>query len=249
MPLHDWTLVEAGIFHDFHTAWITHLKERLKPVLPRGYYALAEQHLGRKQGDVLALHIGPADLSTPPPEPPGDSAVAVAVAPPSVHRTLVASPRGVRRTLTIRHISGHRIIALVEVLSPANKRSADSIREFADKALGALHSGIHLVIVDLLPPGTHDPQGMHAAIWERLESEAYELPEDKTLTLVSYSAGSAIKAYIEHLAVGDPLKDMPLFLTSERYVTLPLAATYEMAFAGMPDFWRDVLEGRTPEVY
>ena len=248
MPVHDWTLVEAGIFHDFHTAWITHLKESLKPVLPRGYYALAEQHLGRKQGDVLALHSGPADFSAPPPEPPADGAVAVAVAPPSVHRTLVASPRGVRRTLTIRHISGHHIIALVEILSPANKRSADSIREFTDKALGALHSGIHLVIVDLLPPGTNDSQGMHAAVWECLESEAYALPGDKTLSLVSYAAGPTITAYIQHLAVGDPLKDMPLFLTSARYVALPLTASYELAFGGMPDFWRDVLEGRTPKV-
>ena len=81
------------------------------------------------------------------------------------------------------------------------------------------------MIVDLLPPGTSDPQGMHGAVWERLESEAYELPEDKTLTLVSYSAGPTITAYVRHLAVGDALKDMPLFLTSERYVALPLAAT------------------------
>lgn len=29
MPVHDWTRVEAGIFHDFHTAWIPELRRAL----------------------------------------------------------------------------------------------------------------------------------------------------------------------------------------------------------------------------
>jgi hypothetical protein len=35
-----------------------------------------------------------------------------------------------------------------------------------------------------------------------------------------------------------------LFLTSDRYVNVPLAATYDAAYRGMPGFWRGVLEGR-----
>jgi hypothetical protein len=214
--MHDWTLVQTGIFHHFHIAWIIHLSESLKDVLPRGYYALAEQHLGRKQGDVLALHATDPE----------------------------AYPKGGRRTLTIRHISGHRIIALVEILSPSNKSSADSVIEFVHKALAALRAKIHLVVVDLFPPGSHDPQGIHAALWEHFDDDPYELPEGKVFTLASYAAGESTVAYLDHLAVGDPLKDMPLFLTSERYVNLPLVATYESTFNRMPDFWRDVLEGR-----
>jgi hypothetical protein len=248
MPVHDWTRVDAGIFHHFHTTWVTHLAEGLKGILPRGYYALAEQHLGRKQGDVLALHVSEPAIATPPPEPPEGGAVAVAEAPPRVNRTLVSSPQRARRTLTIRHVSGHRIIALVEILSPSNKNSAESVSEFAQKAVAALHSGIHLVLVDLLPPSNYDPQGMHAVIWKRLEPEEYLLPPNSRLTLASYAAGSSITAYIEHLAVDEPLKDMPLFLTSARYVNLPLIAAYEAAWQGMPDYWRDVLEGRNPNV-
>src|SRR5262249_49125513 len=135
MPMHDWTLVDPDLFHDFHTSWIIHLKETLKGILPRGYYALAEQHLGRKQGDVLALQASDREDVTAQPEPPVDGAVAVAEMPPRVQRTLVAAPlkKDVRRTLTIRHISGHRIIALVEILSPSNKRGIDSITEFLQK--------------------------------------------------------------------------------------------------------------------
>ena len=35
MPVHDWTRVIAGTFHDFHQGWITHLKEALNnTILP-----------------------------------------------------------------------------------------------------------------------------------------------------------------------------------------------------------------------
>ncbi len=45
MPTHDWTKVEAGIFHDFHHAWIEEIKRALNGgLLPVVYYALAEQH-------------------------------------------------------------------------------------------------------------------------------------------------------------------------------------------------------------
>src|SRR5438874_6666719 len=48
MPVHDWTLVEAGIFHGFHTVWIGAINNALNEgLLPKGYYALPEQQVGR----------------------------------------------------------------------------------------------------------------------------------------------------------------------------------------------------------
>ncbi len=245
MHVHDWTRVAASTFHDFHTSWITHLKEELNQILPRGYYAQSEQHIGPRISDVLTLHVSDPEQMTSPPEPPEGGAVAVEETPPKVSQTLVAdsTTKGRRRTLTIRHTSGHRIIAFVEILSPSNKASEEKVVEFVNKAVGALRSRIHLVIVDVLPPGKHDPEGMHAAIWEVLDQEEYELPADKTLTLASYSAGPPVTAYLNPLSLTDSMKDMPLFLTRERYVNLPLRATYGAAIHGMPAFWRDVLEG------
>ena len=61
MPVHDWTRVEAGIFHDFHTVWTVALRNALNEgLLPQGYYALAEQHAGRAITDVLTLHASAA---------------------------------------------------------------------------------------------------------------------------------------------------------------------------------------------
>ena len=59
MPVHDWTRVSAGTFHDFHNAWITELRNALNGgLLPRGFYAQGEQYAGQIQTDVLTLHAG-----------------------------------------------------------------------------------------------------------------------------------------------------------------------------------------------
>jgi hypothetical protein len=56
MPVHDWTRVSAGTFHDFHQAWIIAIRDALNDgLLPEGYYAMAEQVAGRPHPDVLAL--------------------------------------------------------------------------------------------------------------------------------------------------------------------------------------------------
>src|SRR5438270_5318916 len=100
MPVHDWRRVEAGIFHDFHLSWIGEMRKVFNNgLLPEGYYALAEQHAGRAIADIL-------------PE-----------APPKVRRRQTVEPSALarRRSLAIRHVSGHRLVALLETLSPANK--------------------------------------------------------------------------------------------------------------------------------
>src|SRR5438552_10550569 len=109
MPVHDWTRVEAGILHDFHNAWILEIANMLNGgLLPAGYYALTEQHAGKYVADLLALH------ATTPPNPfpplPSDSGgLALAEVPPKISRKLIStgSYRRLRRTLAIRHVSGH----------------------------------------------------------------------------------------------------------------------------------------------
>lgn len=112
------------------------------------------------------------------------------------------------------------------------------------KVHAALQRDLHVLVVDLHPPGKYDSNGVHAAIWEDLDPENYVLPGDKPLTLASYSAGVVAEAYVEHLAVGDALPDMPLFLTRDHYVNVPLEPTYAAAYRGVPAYWRNVIEGR-----
>lgn len=245
MPIHDWKRIDSGTFHHFHTAWITHLSEGLNEgLLPSGFYALAEQYTGRMIADVLTLHIGDPDRSSSNVRSP----VAVADAPPRVSRKIVAGPnakyRALRRTLTIREAGKHRVVALIEIVSPANKDRASSVTEFVEKVHSALRNGIHVLVVDLFPAGPHDARGLHGAIWESFDSEEYDPPPGKPLILSSYSAGVFAEAYLEAAAVGDELPEMPLFLEPAGYVNIPLQSSYDAAYRGLPAYWKGVLEGK-----
>ncbi len=251
MPVHDWTRVEAGLFHDFHVTWIALIRIALNEgLLPEGYYALAEQHTGRSIPDILTLHASPEPPAPPLPLPPATGGTLLAEAPPRVRRrhTIEQASLELRRSIAIRHISGHRLVALLEIVSPANKDRARHVEDLAAKAVDALNAGVHLLLVDLFPPGAHDPYGMHGAICQRLEQsdEPYDVPPEAPLTVASFAAGPRVDVFVEYLAVGAVLPEMPLFLRPDRYVNAPLESTYQAVFHGTPAFWRDVLEGRPP---
>jgi Protein of unknown function (DUF4058) len=244
MPVHDWTRVTAGTFHDFHCTWIPQIKNRLNEgVLPPNYYAQVEQVSGEIIPDVLALHAEPPFESLDRDD--GDGvATAVAVVPPQVRFTAeleIDTYAFLAREVVIRHSSNDRIIALIEVLSPGNKSSQVAFSAFLTKATAALRQGYHLLIIDLLPPGPRDAHGIHGAVWSELGDDSYSAPADKPLTLVSYSAGPTKKAYVQPCAVGDALTAMPLFLTASTYVSVPLEETYYEAYRGVPRRWREVL--------
>lgn len=244
MPVHDWSRVGAGVFHDFHSAWIVEIRNVLNGgLLPPDYYALAEQYAGTIIPDVLTLYF-----SGPTNEPfrgPASEATVLAVQPPRARFTQkaeIAAYRSKQRTLVIRHRSGDQVVALVEIVSPGNKASRVALREFVEKTTAALARGIHALVIDLHAPTPRDPQGIHGAIWVELEADDYVPPSDKPLTLVSYAAGDSCTAYIEPIAVGDVLPNMPLFLTPEYYIEVPLETTYQAAWRGVPARWRAVLE-------
>ncbi len=218
-------------------------------LLPNGYYALPEQHTGQAIADVLTLHAN-SDRADPLESPPATGGIAVAEAPSRVRRRQTAeqSTLARQRSIAIRHVSGHRLVALIEIISPGNKDRASHIKEFTDKAVDALNHDVHLLVVDLFPPGANDPFGIHGVIFQRLEQsdDPYDLPPNEPMTLAAYVAGGRVDAYIEHVGVRAALPDMPLFLNPDRYINVPLESTYTEAYRGMPGVWKEVLERPSP---
>lgn len=254
MPVHDWTRVEDGIFHDFHHAWIEEIKRALNAgLLPDDYYALAEQLASRYGPDVLTLQgksNDENDSNDAPESASSEGGLLLAppklmLAPPKMPATDEAESDFYTRrakTVTIRHVSGDRVVAMIEIVSPGNKSSDSRFRTFIEKSVRLLEKQIHLLIIDLHPPGRRDPQGVHGAIWEEWTDRPYRLPAEKPLTLVSYECDLAIRAYVENVAVGDALPEMPLFLVPQGQLPVPVEATYQTAFAAVPRRWRRVLE-------
>jgi len=244
MPIHDWTRVKSNRFHDFHQNWITGIRNALNAgLLPDGFFAMQEQHTGAPQPDVVALSV---------PFHPGLDRGGIALAEVPVktrHMAVADATLYARKADRIAiHSDDGDVVAVIEIMSPGNKDSAHALKSFVRKAVDFLRSGIHLLIVDLFPPSTRDPMGIHKAIWERLRDDDFAAPPDKPLTVVSYSAGAAVKAFVEPVAVGDALPDLPIFLTADRYVICPLASTYQTSWDAFPKVLKAPLELPKTEV-
>ena len=149
--------------------------------------------------------------------------------------------RKIKKNIAIRHVSDDRIVAVIEIVSPGNKSGHSNFTSFVKKSCDLLQNDIHLLFIDVFPPGKYDPNGLHAYIWEWLTGEESELP-GKPLQAVSYERDEYTTAYVEPFAVNDPLPDMPVFLEPDFYVDLSLEQTYLEAFAATPKRWRDELE-------
>ena len=216
MPIHDWTRVDAGLFHAFHQGWVVALSDVLNTGrLPLAYYALLEQNSGGLISDVLTL--------------------------PEAEIYARKADR-----ITARHRHG-QVVAVIEIVSPGNKGSRAELRAFVEKNAELIRQDIHLLVIDLFPPSKRDPQGIHKAIWDELVEEDFELPPDKPLTLAAYDAGPPRVAYVEPVAVGDVLPEMPLFLKPEWYVPAPLETTYQTTWQLFPAALKGLLEGPATE--
>jgi hypothetical protein len=208
MPMHDWKKVDAGIFHAFHHDWITALGQALNAgLLPEDYYALPEQVAAGLGPDVLTLQAQPASSDS-------ESAIATRPRPTTrfVAETAIEFYRRKKSSVVIRHVSGDRMVPVLEVVSPGNKSTRNGFRAFINKVCELLEYRIHLLLIDPFPPTQRDPEGVHAAIWAEVTDEAFQLPDDKPLTLAAYETGIVTRAYIEPIAVGEALPEMPLYL-------------------------------------
>lgn len=75
-----------------------------------------------------------------------------------------------------------------------------------------------------------------------INDAAFKLPAKKRLTLAAYSAGPVLTAYVEPIAVGDAMPEMPLFLEPARHVLAPLESTYQSTWDAFPEEMRGLLE-------
>lgn len=247
MPIHDWTKVPAGLFHDFHQSWSVRIKDALNSgFLPKGIAALVEQRSGPFEPDVLAIE---RRIKQPPAA--GHNGGVATMTPPVtriVRRTDKAGYAERANRIVVKHHLG-RIIAVIEILSPGNKDSRAALGDFVDKTVAFLRHDIHVLLVDLFPPTPRDPLGIHKVIWDEFVEEDFAFPPGKDRILVSYESGRDRAAYIEPVGVGDSLPDMPLYLISDMYVKVPLEATYQAAWNASPEDLRLAVQtGVMPEV-
>jgi hypothetical protein len=149
MPIHDWTRVDSGTYHDFHQGWTIEIRNRLNSgVLPDGYFAMADQRVSGPEPDVVALRLRG-------PEPKGG--LAVAETPPRIKPAASAEADAARYAIKANRISIRQglgpVVAMIEIVSPGNKDSRHAAASFVGKAVDFLRAGVHFLMVDPFPPG------------------------------------------------------------------------------------------------
>jgi hypothetical protein len=241
-------LEAPDIWPDFHESLATTIRELLNAVLPAPYYSRVQMR--PEAGVVLeagALHrIVPDAVVVRHAEKPGTS---TAVAEP---RTEITPGMEVRvRTDPFRHAfveirdpaRGHKLVTLIEIVSPANKRPGPDRRAYEAKQEEILESDANLLEIDLLR------SGRRLLPYPDLEAAVHELRCDY-LVLLNRSArrsGTGMDYTLYPISLRETLPCVPVPLAgSDPDVPLDLQAAADRTYRGGP-YLRAIDYTREPE--
>lgn len=214
-------------WESFHVNWAGAIADALnEDLLPDGYFAEEHAHAGARIEIDVATFAG--ENSTPP-----NGAIATRTyAPPTPPLTIPASFPDEFEVRVYEAEGGARLVAAVELVSPANKDRDSHRPAFANKCAGYLAQGIALIVVDVVTSRTAN---LHADILRLLGRTADTgLSVETELYAVAYRPivrpeGGAIDAWPVALALGKELPTVPLALNAELCLPIDLEATYTVA--------------------
>lgn len=213
-------------WESFHVTWAGAIADALnETLLPDGYFAEEHAHAGaRIEIDVatFADEGGPSQsqsraVATQTYAPPTPTAVVPAAFPDEFEVRVYAAE------------GGARLVAAIELVSPANKDRDSHRRAFATKCAGYLAQGIALVVVDVV---TNRGGNLHGDILRLLGgAPPSDAPDLYTVAYrpVVRDVTPQIELWAHALAVGGELPVLPLALDAEQCLPIDLEATYTAA--------------------
>jgi hypothetical protein len=165
-------LEQASVWHSFHEQFCTHCMETLAAQVRPRYVVRLDQHVylheppadGRVfvgRADIYAS-VNPGRPATPPPTAsPAATAPAVATIPAPPVRVTLRPPVDAERLsfVEIRDASDRRLVTVVELLSPINKRGGPDREQYLAKMRRLYASDVHVIEIDLLRGGLRSPIG------------------------------------------------------------------------------------------
>ena len=213
----------------FHGQWASSIAAALNAVLPPRYFAGMHVHLGRHvEADVAEFESVAAVESN---GESGGVAVQTYAPPAAVMVVPAVFPDQIEVQVSDLGRDG-RLVAVIELVSPANKDRDEARRAFAAKSAAYLQKGVGLIVVDVV---TTRQFNLHDE-WATLMGleESFHMPGGPGTYAVAYRPArrneqNQIDVWPAPLAVGDPLPTLPLALLGSGCVPLDLEATYTEA--------------------
>jgi hypothetical protein len=240
MPLRDHVhrpLAKGNSWEGFHGAWPTLMVMALNNKLPANYVAEPRVHLGAFYEIDVAYFENDEPTKFGFASGPNEGGVATAVwAPPEPTFTITTDlPEQYEYEVRIYDVQeGRRLVAAVEIVSPANKDRPENRRWFVAKCAELLRQQVCVAIVDLVttrkfnlygdllewighvnPSSGPEPPPLYAAAcrWRSVAAGPREVPR--------------LETWAHRLSIGEPLPTLPLWLAENLAVPLELEASYE----------------------
>src|SRR6516164_4464588 len=236
MPLRDHFRPPVESKHswdELHGGWPMVIVQQLFPILPEGYVAAPGVHLG------AAFEIDVSTYQRDEPEPgerpgEGDGGVAVATwAPPKPTLTLETElpdqDEYEVRIYDARH--GRRLVAAIELVSPANKDRPESRRAFVAKVAALLQRDVCVSLVDVVTVRQFNLYADLLALIGRTDLAASA--EDIFLYAATLRGRKRTRrrplldTWFYPMVVGQPLPTLPIWLDVDLRLMLELEASYE----------------------
>lgn len=225
MPLHDHFNPPLSLrrhWQGVHSAWASAIATNLNEVLPPRYFAEPTvDYGGRMEIDIAAFDEEPV-------APRSVSGTATAVWAPSAPTLIqpLSIPKPDQFEVRVYNDEeGPRLVAAVELVSPANKDRPATRRAFAVKCAALLTSGVSVSVVDAVTSRRESP---HIELMGLLDVANGGPPG---LLAASYRvtenhAETELQVWMEPLTVGSPLPTLPLWITPDLALPLHLEASY-----------------------
>ncbi len=237
MPLRDHfrpPLDDLTSWEGFHGQWPAMIVQTLERKLPRRYVAAPRVHLGSSiEIDVATYEQDAAEVSSPDVNNGNGGAVATAVwAPPRPTLTLATDlpdldEYEVRVYDTKR---GRRLVAAIEIVSPANKDRPEHRRAFVAKCAALLQQLVSVTIIDLVTVRNFNLYGDLLELIGKqdpaLDSEPHPLYA-VVCRPTRREAAWQLEMWMHGLGLSQPLPTLPLWLADNLSVPLELEECYE----------------------
>ena len=199
-PGMDPYLEHPALWHQIYTVLIGQLQLHLAPLVAPRYRVVVERRMYLTLMEPGEL-VGVPDLGVvlTRPEEPRALATTVATQVLPLIAELPQPEERRQRYLEIREVDTDRLITVVEILSPDNKRSGEGREQYERKRLEVLSTLTHLVEIDLLRAG--EPMPM------RILGDGH--PGSSYRIVISRAEGRP-RAQVYLFGIRDPIPTFPL---------------------------------------
>lgn len=236
MPLRDHFRPPTNLkssWEELHGQWPATIVQHLRTTLPPGFTAAPRVHLGAQMEIDIATYDH--DQATPFSTPRSEGGVATALwtaREPSVAVETTLPDFDEYEVRVYDATRNRRLVAAIEIVSPANKDRIEHRHGFVAKCAALLQQGVAVSIVDLVTVRQHN---LYLELMDFIGHADTTLGTEPPCTYatscrwIRKGKRTILESWSHRLTVGQVLPTLPLWLSDVQVIPLDLEASYEHA--------------------